>query len=92
MKQDSYTKFVLTLIAICLVVLTLKQVNIFSSANAGPTPFKASDKANYGLVPLNSDGSITVKIAPSSTIDVNIESCSRNAFYYAEPIEVKIKD
>ena len=92
MKQDSYTKTLLTIIAICLIVLTMKQVDIFPSAFAG-TPIKnVSDKVNYGLVPLNSDGSITVKFAASSTMDINIESCDPMAFYNAEPIQVKIKN
>lgn len=84
MKQDYYTKAILTVIAICLLVLTLKQVNIISTAKAN----NVVSTKNYGLVPLNKDGSINARI--NGEVDVNISSCSSNAFYYAEPIEVKI--
>lgn len=73
MKADTYTKAVLTIIAVCLTLLTLQQIEIIPKAyasNSGNTNNLAF--GNYGLVPLNEDGSITVKLSSSSEIDVNI--------------------
>ena len=93
MKTDFYTKIVLTIIAVCLSILTLKNVDIIPKAYASePTKnLGVSPSKNFGLIPVNADGSIDVNIKSASTMDVNIESCSSTAFYYAEPIEVKIK-
>lgn len=94
MKTDFYTKTVLTIIALCLSILTLKNVDIIPKAYASePTKnLNVSPSKNYGLVPLNVDGSIDVNIKSAQTMDVKIVSCSNTAFYYAEPIEVKIKN
>ncbi|MEQ8531961.1 MAG: hypothetical protein RIB86_08915 [Imperialibacter sp.] len=72
-KVDNYTKFMLTVIAICLTVLTLEQVDLFPKAYAGESTSPAMiSGTKYGLVPLNEDGSITVKISASDELDVNI--------------------
>lgn len=55
MKVDIYTKTVLSVIAVCLVILTLGSVDILPSANANPMPQSGNLKTNY-------DGSINVKI------------------------------
>ena len=83
MKTDTYTKVILTIIAIVLTLNLLKGTI---------TEAKASGK-NYVNVPVNDDGTINVKIKQSKqeTLDVNIESTDINAFMHAEPIEVKIK-
>ena len=65
MKVDLYTKAVLTVIAACLVIIVLADVEFISKAHAGPM-------GNYGLVPLNKDGSITVKLGSMETIEVEI--------------------
>ena len=90
MKTDFYTKAVLTVIAICLTVIVIKEIDLIPSAYADTPNSNLNTYANYGLVPLNADGSIDVNIKSSSTMDVNIESCSSTAFYYAEPIQVEI--
>ncbi|MDH5397353.1 MAG: hypothetical protein OEX02_04360 [Cyclobacteriaceae bacterium] len=69
MKTDQYTKTLLTIIAICLVVLTLSQLDIFPRAYADE---KVENEVVYGLVPLNADGSITVRINPMDRMDVTI--------------------
>lgn len=72
-KIDNYTKGILTLIAACLTVLTLHQLDIFPKAHASTfNPPGAAINANYGLVPLNEDGSISVTLRSSDEIDVNI--------------------
>lgn len=72
-KVDIYTKSVLTVIAICLTVLTLKDLDLFPMAYAGePTTHEMITSPNYGLVPLNEDGSIIVRLNSSDELDVNI--------------------
>ena len=73
MKIDAYTKFVLTVIAFCLVVLTLNTVDIFPKAYANDV---VNYGGNYGLVPMNEDGTINVRLHSINDeldkIDVNI--------------------
>ena len=77
MKTDFYTKAVLTVIAICLTIIALKQVDIIPNAHAEPSKATLNTNMNYGLVPLNADGSIDVNIkSNSSTMDVNIVDIS----------------
>jgi len=69
MKTDMYTKSILTIIALCLSIIVLKDINIIPKAHANTTT-----SVNYGLVPVNDDGTITVKLDTSDNIDVNIKS------------------
>lgn len=73
MNTDRYTKIVLTVIAFCLVVNTLDKLDIIPKAYANaptPAPSLPVTTPNYGIVPLNADGSINVKTV--SPMDVNI--------------------
>ncbi len=70
MKTDNYTKFILTIIAICLSCIVLEDINIIPKAYAEGT----ATSSNYGLVPINKDGTITVKLDNTNEIDVNIRS------------------
>jgi hypothetical protein len=91
-KVDNYTKAILTIIAICLTVLTLKQFDIIPKAYANETKNNAMPfNTNYGLVPINEDGSITVKLSSSSVIDVNIKKVDQFAFRFCT-VPVKIED
>lgn len=99
MKTDTYTKIILTVIAFCLVVIVVRQVNIVPEAQANQPAY-----TNYGLVPLNEDGSITVKLSPADVMDVNIKGISTRdeldinidevggSSLYSSPIPVKIKE
>ena len=89
MKQIKYLNGVLTVIAICLVLITFSLTGLIPSAKAGS---QNSSLNKFVQVPVNPDGSINVKLNPKDVLDVNIESCSTSAFMYAEPIEVKIKE
>lgn len=91
MKTDFYTKTILTIIAICLITIIIQQGDILPKAYAGSPSSNFKNNVNYGLVPLNANGTIDVNIKSSSTMDVNIESCSSYAFQYAGPMEVKVK-
>ncbi len=74
MKTDFYTKSILTVIAICLVLLVVKDFSFTSlKADSG-----AKVNTNYGLIPINADGSINVvmKSFPNSTMDVQIVGVS----------------
>lgn len=73
MKTDRYTKIILTIIAFCLLVNTFEKLDIMPKAYANTpttTPILPINEPKYGLVPLNEDGSITVKTV--SPMDVNI--------------------
>lgn len=89
MKQIKYLNVVLTIIACCLVVISLAVTGFIPTAKAEP-------RRNYtnqiAPIAVNADGSINVKFSPKDVMDVNIESCSGRAFSRAEPIEVKISN
>lgn len=74
MKVDRFTKIVLTVIAVNLTILTVKNLDLIPKAYANePTSNLALlPNINYGLVPLNEDGTITVKLSAYDKIDVNI--------------------
>ncbi|MDQ2769339.1 MAG: hypothetical protein M3Y54_02415 [Bacteroidota bacterium] len=67
MKTDLYTKGILTLIAACLVVLVLRPLALVPTAAA-----TAASGRTYGLVPVNADGSLTVRLLASETMKVAI--------------------
>ena len=105
MKVDKFTKVVLTIIAVNLTILTVKNLNIIPNAYANePTNnVEFTPSVNYGLVPLNEDGSINVKLINSNEIDVNITEISTSdplnvhlqssdsySLNYAGPIEVEM--
>ncbi|MBE0651796.1 MAG: hypothetical protein IH595_13265 [Bacteroidales bacterium] len=81
MKTDFYTKAVLTVIAICLVIIVFKQVDIVprAYANAPQTQTQLDPTVKYGLVPVNSDGTINVRIKSSCQMDVNITELDGSA-------------
>ncbi len=80
MKADKFTKIVLTVIAVNLTVLTFQKLDIIHKAYA-KGPSKSLDlipNSNYGLVPVNSDGTISVKLIASNELDVNIVGVDTN--------------
>ncbi len=80
MKTDTYTKIVLTVIAVALSANLLKGFI---------TPAVAESK-HYATVPVNADGSITVRFAPNQEpTEVKITNVDTYAFRYVEPIHVK---
>ncbi len=71
MKTDLYTKTILTLIAACLLVIVLRPLALVPSAAAA-----AAGGRTYGLVPVNADGSLTVRLQARAPMKVNIVSIS----------------
>jgi hypothetical protein len=96
MKTDLYTKTVLTIIAVCLSVLTLQSIDIIPKSYASgneKTSITTAPK-NYGLVPVNDDGTIDVNITRISTydeLDVNIDEIGNASLSSGGPIPVTIK-
>jgi len=81
MKTDLYTKIVLTVIAVALTLNLVKGLI---------TPAMADTK-KFVTVPVNADGSINVHIAKTDgPMDVNIKNVESRAFYYVQPIPVKV--
>ncbi len=68
MKTDVYTKTVLTVIAICLMVIAGKGTDFFPKAYAGTD-------LNLATVPVNEDGTMNVRVVSFSAdadMDVNV--------------------
>ena len=111
MLMDKSAKVILAVIAINLTIITLKELNLLPVAYGSDTIEDQNELMNsntrYGLVPLNEDGSIDVKISSSGTMDVNIVDVSTSsnlsveiddvdpyAFKYCRfpvPVEIKSK-
>ena len=77
------TNFLLALITLCLMTNILIQLEIWpTKANANQLGLDPS--INYGLVPLNENGSVNVNIASSSEIDVSLVSIGDEPIVYYE--------
>ena len=72
MKTDQFTKIVLTIIALNLSFISFKNYDIVPKAYANSTINEVATGKNYGLVPINEDGSINVKFNATDEINVNI--------------------
>ena len=81
-----YLNAVLTVIAICLVLISLAVTGLIPSANAKET------KPATLTVPVNADGSINVKLSNSNIIDVNIEEVDGHSLDDAVPVILQKKD
>ena len=82
--KSKKTNVLLGIIAINLTLLTLIQLEIWpTKANANELGLDPS--INYGLVPLNEDGSIDVNINSSSTMmDINIARVAGENWFYKD--------
>jgi len=72
MKTDFYTKTVLTVIAILLAFIAFRNIELIPSAYADE-PKLASQNTTYGIVPLNEDGSVNVRISQAEVLKVSLE-------------------
>lgn len=88
MKVDKFTKIVLTVIAVNLTILVIKQLDIIPKVYANDYhPAIENPYMNYGLVPLNDDGSINVRLSSYDEIDVNITDISTS-----DKLNVNVKE
>lgn len=80
MNVDRFTKIVLTVIAVNLTILTITSLDIIPKAHANKTSsnLELNPNINYGLVPLNEDGTISVKLSAFDEVNVNIVGISTN--------------
>jgi len=87
MKTDTYLKIILTVIAVCLVILTLQNSNLIRPVSAGSgNPASAP----YALVPLNADGSMDVSVKSfQGELNVNIEKIGGYGCYNGIPVVIK---
>lgn len=92
MKTDFYTKVLLTIIAICLSIITLKGVGIFPTASANSSSSINSMPRNYGMIPINEDGSINVHLVGEDVLDVRLRGIDEASYLNWEAIKVKITE
>ncbi|QYJ67408.1 hypothetical protein [Flavobacterium litorale] len=80
MKTDRYTKTILTIIAVCLVINVLNRIDIIPKAHAGNTTNTITTpvNTNYAMVPINEDGSINVTLKSTEVMDVNLVRINTN--------------
>lgn len=75
--MDNYTKSILTVIAACLVILTMNQVDLIPSARANGDEVRFNAEAkNYGIIPVNEDGSVSVRLDNLDEMKVDITGIS----------------
>ncbi len=88
MKTDKTIKVLLGIIVINLTLITLNELSLFPKAFATETSLNAHNNINYGLVPINEDGTISVKIEDTDVLDINIHSFKGKDFFEAVPVFV----
>ena len=91
MKKDITIKILLAVIAINLSLISLNQLNIFPKAFANTAISTELKPQEFGLVPLNEDGTISVRIENSELVDVNIHAFKGKDFFEALPVFIMNK-
>lgn len=77
MKTDSYTKFILTVIAICLTINVGVQLDLFPVAHAAAASTTPKLSTEYAVVPISESNTMDVRIVDINTYDelnVNLKS------------------
>ncbi len=77
MKADLYTKTVLTIIAVCLTINVIKELDIIPSAYASESTNTPEAATEYRLVPVNEFETMDVRIVDiytSDELNVNIKN------------------
>lgn len=77
MKTDLYTKTILTIIAVCLTVNVVKEVDLVPKAHASEKMVTPEISTKYQLVPISEASTIDVRIVDINTYDelnVNVKS------------------
>lgn len=86
MKIDKLTKVLIAVIAVNLTYQTVKDIRFGTSSFAVDSEYEMPT-VNYGMVPLNADGSISVRLAEYDRLDVNIVDISTS-----DLLNVNLKD
>jgi len=81
-----YLNGVLTIIAVCLILITFAVTGIIPAANAKDT------KPSSVTLPVNADGTITVKLAPGTMQDVNIKEIGGHTTYGKVDVNIEEVD
>jgi hypothetical protein len=69
MKTDTYTKTLLTIIAICLTINVVKDLEIIPSLNAAEVNKLPETTTKYQLVPVSENNTMDVRIVDINTYD-----------------------
>jgi len=89
MKIDTYTKGILTVIAVCLLLLTVKQFDLIPVAKADQP---LGPEGKYTLIPANPDGSIYIRMAPNEVMDVDLVDISTYDELEVNLVEINTSD
>ncbi len=77
MKSDLYTKIILTVIAVCLTINVVKEIDLIPSVYASDNNLSSDTTTEYKLVPVDNLNTIDVRIVDINTYDelnVNVKS------------------
>ena len=89
--MDRTIKMLLAVIAINLTLISINQLDIFPKAFGNSHISAELKHQEFGLVPLNDDGTISVKIENSDVIDVNVHAFKGKDFFEALPVFIMNK-
>lgn len=82
MKTDTYTKSVLTVIALCLVVIVLRGLDVVPRATAASAAAPAQTWQTTRPLLVNNDGSINVRVTGlEGPLNVNVAAVGGNRVY-----------
>jgi hypothetical protein len=90
MIKDKTIKILLAIIAVNLSIITLNQLDFIPKTYGNNIKTELLPQ-NYGIIPLNEDGTISVKIENSEVMDVNIHSYKGKDFFEAVPVFIMNK-
>lgn len=94
MKPDTFTKIILTVIAINLTLLTVDRFTFVEKANAAhllKPKFSQESQSNI-VLPVNADGTVDVHIKslPSNIkLEVNLDEIGGSHIYRTIPVEIE---
>ena len=90
MKADLYLKSVLTIIAIALTLIVLRDFKLIPNAHAAP---EVPQPAAVIQAPVNPDGSITVRLSEGERMNVNVAAVGGNQFFEQQlPVDIRTVD
>jgi hypothetical protein len=89
MKTDMYTKVILTIIAVCLTINVVKEIDLVPTAIASEKSNTPEISTKYQLVPVSEMNTMDVRIVDINTYDeLNVNIKSINSY---DEMKVNIK-